>query len=151
MFRALFLVFLIVPLIEIYFLIQVGYAIGAGLTIFAVVATAIIGVGLLRMQGLSTMQRAQLSMAQGQIPATAMLEGIALLFSGAMLLTPGFFTDTIGFILLVPIFRRGLVKQLFNKGQFSFYGQSAYSSHRDTDPTIIEGEVVEHDADKQLK
>ena len=82
MFRSLFLLFLLVPLIEIYFLIQVGEVIGAGWTIFAVVATAVIGAGLLRMQGLSTMQRAQMTLAQGQVPAMQMMEGLTL-FSAA--------------------------------------------------------------------
>lgn len=150
MFRFLFVLFLLVPLIEIYFLIQVGEVIGAGWTIFAVVATAVIGAGLLRMQGLSTLKRAQSSMAKGQVPAIAMLEGVALLFSGAMLLTPGFVTDTIGFILLIPIVRLFLIKILFRKGQFSFYGQAMHSGHRHTASTIIEGEVVEDD-DRRIR
>lgn len=143
MFRSLLVLFLLVPLIEIYFLIQVGEVIGAAWTIFAVVATAVIGAGLLRMQGINTLQRAQLSMAQGQIPAIAMLEGVALLFSGAMLLTPGFFTDIIGFILLVPFFRQSLIKSVFSKGNFVFHGQ--------TDSTIIEGEIVDEDETRHLR
>ncbi len=154
MFRALFILFLLIPLIEIYFLIQVGKVIGAGWTIFAVVATAVIGAWLLRMQGFSTLQRAQMSIAQGQIPAIAMLEGVALVMSGALLLTPGFFTDTIGFLLLIPAVRQALIKRAFANGQFVFRGQTMHSHHTNgasmRDTTIIEGELVDDD-DKHLR
>lgn len=150
MFRSLFILFLLVPLIEIYFLIQVGSVIGAAWTVFLVVATAVIGAGLLRWQGLNTLQRAQASLAHGELPAIAMLEGVALLLSGAMLLTPGFFTDTIGFILLVPAFRQGLIKQVLSSGQFAFRGQTMHShtQHGYTDSSVIEGEVVDKDDDR---
>ncbi len=151
MFRSLFILFLLVPLIEIYFLIQVGEVIGAGWTIFLVVATAVLGAGLLRMQGFNTLQRAQTSMAQGQIPAVEMLEGVTLLFCGAMLLTPGFFTDAIGFILLVPAIRQALIKRVISKGQFSMYGQTMRSQQGGyRESTIIEGEIVD-DNEPRLK
>lgn len=150
MFRSLFILFLLVPLIEIYFLIQVGSVIGAAWTVFLVVATAVIGAGLLRQQGFSTLQRAQTTMAQGELPAIAMLEGVALLLSGAMLLTPGFFTDTVGFILLVPTFRQGLIKRALASGQFAFRGQTMRTHTRQgyTDSSVIEGEVVDNDDDR---
>jgi UPF0716 protein FxsA len=152
MFRFLFLLFLIVPLIEIYFLIQVGEVIGAGWTIFLVVATAVIGAGLLRMQGLSTMQRAQLTLAQGQVPALAMMEGLALLISGGMLLTPGFFTDASGFLLLIPPVRQALIKRMMANGQFSAHSRTGSSYRQKEDGHIIEGEVVDnHDEDRHLK
>jgi UPF0716 protein FxsA len=123
--------------------------IGSGWTIFAVVATAVIGVWLLRQQGFSTLQRAQLSIAQGQIPAVAMLEGVALIISGALLLTPGFFTDSIGFLLLIPIVRQALIKRAFQNGQFVYRSQSMHShySHGGAhhDSTIIEGELIDDD------
>lgn len=146
MFRFLFILFLLVPLIEIYFLIQVGEVIGAGWTIFAVVATAVIGAGLLRVQGFNTLQRAQLSMAQGELPAIQMLEGVALLISGGMLLTPGFFTDTIGFILLIPILRQALIKRILRSGQFSVYGQTTGSYQGQQQSTVIEGEIVDDES-----
>lgn len=153
MFRVLFLLFLLVPLIEIYFLIQVGEVIGAGWTIFLVVATAVIGAFLLRMQGLSTLQRAQMSMSQHQLPAMEMMEGVALLISGGLLLTPGFFTDTFGFILLVPPFRQALLKKMMQSGQFSMHSSMHERRHfgQDRDSTIIEGEVVDKDDDPRLR
>ena len=151
MFRSLFFLFLLIPLIEIYFLIQVGEIIGAGWTIFLVVATAVIGAGLLRMQGLNTLQKAQVSMAQGQLPAIAMFEGVALLFSGALLLTPGFFTDAVGFILLVPPIRQGLIKNVLASGQFTMYGQTSSGFSQKRDSSVIEGEIVDEEDDRHLR
>jgi len=95
-FRYLFLLFLLVPLVEIYFLIQVGKVIGAGWTVFFVVFTAVLGAALLRVQGLSTLNRVQRSLERGRLPAVELLEGLMLLVAGALLLTPGFVTDAIG-------------------------------------------------------
>lgn len=116
MLRLLFVLFLTIPLIEIYLLIKVGSVLGALPTVALVILTAIIGAGLLRMQGFVTMQRVRLSMARGEIPALEMLEGVVLLISGALLLTPGFFTDTIGFLGLIPPLRRGLILWLIDRG-----------------------------------
>lgn len=156
MFKLLFILFLLVPLVEIFFLIQVGQVIGAGWTIFLVVATAVIGAFLLRLQGFQTLHRAQRTMQQGQLPATEMLEGLCLLVSGALLLTPGFVTDTMGFLLLVPPMRQLLIAQMLKNSHFifsgrgaGFYRQSHYSSRRDED--IIEGEVVDEDDPRHLR
>ena len=147
MLRSLFILFLLVPLIEIYFLIQLGEEVGAGWTIFLVLATAFIGAGLLRMQGLSTMQRAQVSITQGQLPALAMLEGVALLISGGLLLTPGFFTDLAGFLLLIPLLRQALITRLIEKAQFSGYSSPQHNEK----PNIIEGEIVNEDDERHLR
>ena len=105
----LFLLFILVPLVEIYFLIQVGSVIGAIPTIGLVVFTALLGAMLLRFQGMTTLQRTRMSMAEGQVPALEMLEGVLLLFAGVLLLTPGFFTDAIGFAFLIPPLRQALI------------------------------------------
>ncbi len=88
MFRFWPVLFLIIPVIEIYLIIKVGGFIGAGWTILLIVLTAIIGVSLLRQQGLSTLMRANQAMSQGQIPAMEMMEGIFLAVGGALLITP---------------------------------------------------------------
>ena len=111
----LFLIFLFIPIIEIYFLIQVGSAIGAGFTIFAVVFTALLGAYLVRAQGLSTLGKVQSQMAAGNVPAMEMMEGLFLLVAGALLLTPGFFTDAIGFVMLTPPLRRWMIKSALNR------------------------------------
>ena len=107
-FRILLVLFLAIPLLEIYLLIKVGNSIGALNTVILVVLTAVIGAWLLRLQGISTLRRVQATAARGEMPAIEMLEGMMLFLSGALLLTPGFFTDTIGFILLVPPIRKAL-------------------------------------------
>ena len=109
MFPLIVFFFLAVPIIEIYLLIQVGQVIGAGWTVLLVVLTAVIGVWLLRIQGLSTLTRAQRKLQENELPAREILEGMALVVAGAFLLTPGFFTDTIGFLLLFPPTRISLV------------------------------------------
>ena len=112
MFPILALAFLIVPIVEIYLLIKVGQVIGAGWTVALVVLTAVIGVWLLRLQGLSTLLRARQKLEHDELPAQELLEGVCLVVAGALLLTPGFFTDTIGFLLLLPPSRRWLVRRL---------------------------------------
>jgi len=109
---VLVVVFLVIPISEIYLLIEVGGIIGPIPTIFLVVFTAVFGALLIRHQGVSTMLRARQEINQGTVPAMQMLEGAALLVSGALLLTPGFLTDTIGFVLLVPPLRRFLILKL---------------------------------------
>lgn len=157
MFRLLFVLFLIVPLIELFFLIQVGQVIGAGWTIFLVIATAVIGAFLLRMQGFQTFHRAQTTIKRGEMPAMEMLEGLFLLISGAMLLTPGVVTDTLGFLLLVPAIRQLLITQMLKNRQFIFSSrrtagfthQTFYRSHYHED--VIEGEVIDDDEPRHLR
>jgi len=142
MFPVLALIFIVVPVIEIFLLIQVGSIIGAWWTIGFVVLTAVIGVRLLKIQGISTMMRAQEKMRTGQMPAQEMLEGLGLIVAGAFLLTPGFFTDAIGFILLIPPARAWLVSRVAASmavsGRFvQTHGSvSPNSSH---DPDVIDG------------
>ena len=109
-FQIIFLVVLIIPFAEIYLLLQVGSVIGAFPTIFLVVFTAALGAWLLRQQGFSTFRRFQDSLAQGVIPAYEMIEGPIILLGGALLLTPGFITDIIGFACLVPSLRKRIAQ-----------------------------------------
>ena len=148
-FVILLALFFLVPLVEIYLLIEVGSVIGAFPTIFAVVFTAVLGAWLLRIQGFSTLRRVQQTAAQGGIPAIELLEGAMLLVAGALLLTPGFFTDAIGFLCLVPPVRRVMALWFFQR-IFRFPGgrggpgsggfQSGDSHHHHHRPNVIEGE-----------
>lgn len=99
-FPLLMLAFLLIPIAEIYVLITVGGLVGVGATILLVVATAVIGAALMRAEGLATLRRIQSEMGQGGLPAQSLIEGVMLLFAGALLLTPGFLTDALGFFLL---------------------------------------------------
>ncbi len=101
--------FIAVPLCEIALFIAVGSRIGVLATIAVVVLTAVAGAVLVRRQGLATLQRARADMEADRIPAGAMAEGLAILFAGALLLTPGFLTDAMGFALLIPALRSRVV------------------------------------------
>jgi UPF0716 protein FxsA len=107
-FPPLLLLFLFVPLLEIWLLIKVGSLIGALPTVALVVLTAVIGAALARYQGLATLQRLQSTLARGEAPAIEMVEGVILLLGALLLLTPGFFTDALGFACLIPPLRRRL-------------------------------------------
>ena len=101
-----------VPLLEIALFIEVGGWIGLWPTLALIVLTAVIGAGMLRQQGLSVLMRAQRQLAEGALPVLAVFEGLCLVLAGALLLTPGFFTDAVGGVLLVPAVRRALYRQV---------------------------------------
>lgn len=109
------LLFILVPLAELAILIKLGEIIGVGATILLVISTAVLGVSLLKRQGLAALARARSSMDAGEFPIESVIDGVCLLVAGAFLLTPGLLTDTIGFLLLVPAFRRRLAHWIFDK------------------------------------
>ncbi|MEO1316387.1 MAG: FxsA family protein [Pseudomonadota bacterium] len=98
----LFLALLLVPLIEIGLFIEVGGWIGLWPTIAVVILTAVIGTVLLRAQGLATLNELQARLARGDDPGRTLAHGALILVAGVVLLTPGFFTDAVGFMLLIP-------------------------------------------------
>ncbi len=106
----LFLLFFVgAPLMELYFLIQVGSVIGALPTIALSVLTAVIGGTLVRLQGIHVLLRVREAMDRGEAPALELMDGAALLVTGFLLLLPGFITDVVGFLLLIPALRRALI------------------------------------------
>ncbi|TVZ39978.1 UPF0716 protein FxsA [Alteromonadaceae bacterium 2753L.S.0a.02] len=107
--RVFTLLFIVIPILEMWLLITVGSVIGALPTIGLVFLTAMMGLALLRQQGFSTLIRAQTRMQQGELPASEMIEGIFLAVGGALLLTPGFFTDALGFCCLIPGLRQIII------------------------------------------
>lgn len=113
MLRLLFILFITVPLLELYVLIEVGSGIGGLSTILLCLFTAALGGLLIRLQGLSTLLDAQRRMAMGEFPAEHGAHGLLLGLAGLLLFTPGFITDSIGFVLLVPAIRRLIIRRLF--------------------------------------
>ncbi|MCK5869184.1 exlusion protein FxsA [Methylococcaceae bacterium HT1] len=142
--QLVFLVFLIVPFIEIYLLLQIGGIVGVFPTILLVVSTAIIGAGLLRQQGLATWQRFQDNLQKGEIPAYEMVEGPILLVGGALLLTPGFFTDVIGFACLIPPARKKIAQYIIEK-RLVQAGVAPQRQKPKEQPGVIEGEFKRDD------
>lgn len=114
--RHPFLVFFLFSLSEAILLAKVGSQIGWGWTILAIVSTAMIGSAMWRQQGLETWRRVNQRMAAGELPGSELIEGVMLIVGGALLITPGFITDTVGFLLLFPVSRKAAAKWLFSKG-----------------------------------
>lgn len=114
MFIKLLFVFISVPLLELYVLLQIGRWLGALPTIALVIVTAICGSVLMRSEGLLTLQRIQLSLQQGQMPTEELLDGLLILLGGLCLLTPGFCTDLFGLSLLLP-WSRPLLKSALRR------------------------------------
>ena len=111
-----FILFLVVPVAEIYLLIEVGSLVGALWTIFLVVLTAVLGAWLVRLQGIATWQRFRKSLKREGVPAMELIEGLCLLVAGTLLLTPGFFTDAVGFACLTPPLRRAAIRYMLRRG-----------------------------------
>ena len=159
MFGKLFLLFAILPIIEIALLVNVGEQIGGWNTVGLVIITAFIGAWLVRQQGLSTLIEAQRRMQTGEIPGQQMAEGLLLVVAGVLLVTPGFITDGIGFLLSMPLTRPVIARSLLKhmqvnvirqQGQAGF-GQTWHSHQADAQPrspderdsSVIEGEYVD--------
>ena len=148
-FLLLLLAFILVPVAEISVLIRVGGAIGPLNTILFVIFTAILGAYLVRQQGFATLQKLRAETDAGRMPAMQIAEGVALLFAGAVLLTPGFITDAFGFALLMPPIRQAVIKFFASRvmvqaAQTGFYSTHTTNTPRRSDGSVIEGEVVDH-------
>ena len=113
---ALLAVFIVVPLAELYVILKVGDAIGAVWTILLLAADSVLGSVLLRAQGRSVWRRFNAAVAQGTMPHREVIDGVLVIFGGAFLITPGFLTDIVGLLLLIPptraLIRRLLVRRL---------------------------------------
>lgn len=102
MFFKLLLLFILVPLAELYLFLTLGKHIGIGPTLAIIILTAFLGAALTRSQGARALSNFRRATAEGRLPAREALDGLLILLAGAVLLTPGFLTDTVGFLLLIP-------------------------------------------------
>ncbi len=134
--------FVVLPILEMYILIKVGGVFGALNTIALVLLTALIGILLLRQQGFKTLFNARNKLMQSELPAEEIVTGIFLAAGGALLLTPGFVTDFIGFLFLVP-FTRSWFMSLISS---NFFFNTRFSQHKAQEKTDwIEGEYRKDD------
>ena len=108
MLLKLFLAFTIIPIIEIYLLIEIGSMFGALIAVALVILTGFLGAFLARMQGLQTLYRIQESLREGRMPSGELLDALLIGIAGLVLLTPGFLTDSAGFLLLIPATRNAI-------------------------------------------
>ena len=154
----LFLLFLCVPLIEIALFIQIGGLIGLWPTLGIVVLTAVLGTWLVRTQGQMAIAQLRDSFSQLNDPTEPLAHGAMILIAGALLLTPGFFTDAVGFALLFPPFRSAAFRYVRARVTVQSFEMGAtktrtYSTrprpNRQQDPDIIEGEFHEIDPEKR--
>ena len=132
--NTLFLIILLVPLLEIYLFIEIGGQIGAFNTILIILTTAIIGIYFVRLQGLNTLKSGVTQIYKNQIPVYEMMSGAALAVAAVLLIIPGFATDVVGFLLILPL-TRNLI--------FKFLGKK-YKKKRIKDD-LIEGEYEDKD------
>ncbi len=135
--------FIAVPLIEIALFIQVGGIIGLWPTLGVVVLTAIVGAYLVRSQGLTELERLRSSLSELSDPAEPLAHGAMILFAGALLLTPGFFTDTVGLALLIRPVRAWILEQLRKRIVVSRFEYGTPPTRPPVDPDILDGEHTE--------
>ncbi|WP_181349819.1 FxsA family protein [Thalassobacillus sp. CUG 92003] len=128
MFRWLLLLIIIVPALEIGILVWAGNIIGPWWVILLIISTGVLGAWLAKQQGLETIRHFQQSMSMGQMPRDTLLDGACILVGGTVLLTPGFITDAIGFLLLLPVTRTplkrvigSLIRKMMDKGTITIY------------------------------
>ncbi len=139
----LFLAFLAIPLIEIALFIQVGGAIGLWPTLGVVVLTAILGTWLVRTQGMLAIGQLRSSFSRLDDPTEPLAHGAMILIAGALLLTPGFFTDGIGFALLMPPVRLALIKWMRSRVQVQSFDMGGSRPDRDRNADVIDGDYQE--------
>ena len=145
MFLLLLIIFIVIPIIEISLFIEIGSFIGSFNTILLIFTTALIGVYFVRQQGISTYSKLYNQLQNQEAPIQTMFEGLVILISGILLITPGFFTDALGFLGLIPLTRVIFIKIVANS-VLSRYGMKNQSS----DDGSIEGdfEEINDDEDK---
>jgi UPF0716 protein FxsA len=123
------LLFTVFALLDFVILFSVGAQIGLLATLALILATGFIGLYLVRREGVATLQRAQQRLAKGEIPSTELMTGAALIFGGALLMAPGFLSDTLGFLCLLPTSRRALGKLLAHL-PFQIRGHTSYEHYQ---------------------
>jgi UPF0716 protein FxsA len=150
---SLFLL-LLFPLIELALLIKVGSIIGVGWTLFLIIASAFIGAALLRVAGVATAWRARERLARGELPEQEMLEGLLIAVGGVVLMLPGFISDILGILCLIPFTRRLLLSGVRRRIQEQALRQRAFAddpqaqSRGPQGPNVIEGEYERRDSDR---
>ena len=140
--NTVLLAVILIPIVEIYLFIKIGSQIGAFTTIFLVFFTAIVGVYYARYEGINTLRSGMMQIIKNQIPAHELISGAAIAFAAILLIIPGFATDLIGFLLIIPITRKLILGRLNKK----FENKETKKSN------FIEGdfEDIEDDNDRKI-
>ena len=148
-----FLFFIIIPLIEVMLFIKIGQHIGLWNTIIIIIFTGIIGAILVKSQGITILNKALEEIKSNKIPIFSILEGIAILIAGAFLLTPGFLTDTLGCILLIPKTRNLIISYIskYLKKRTVYKDKTSFYSKDKDKEKIFEGDYEEIDDNEKKK
>lgn len=132
--NSVLLIFIGIPTLEIYLMIKIGGKIGALNTVLLIFLTAIIGIYFAKREGIKTMKSGVIGMYQNKIPVNEIISGASIALAALLLITPGFFTDTLGFLLLIPYTRKILISIFIKKGTNS-------TSQKNTN--VLDGEIIE--------
>ncbi|MDY0917911.1 FxsA family protein [Pseudomonas viridiflava] len=162
--RVFLLMFLLFPVLELFILVRVGMSIGFLWTFLLVLATSMLGLFVMRVAGFATALRARESLSRGELPAQQMLEGLMVAVGGGLLLLPGFISDILGVICLLPVTRRLLISKVRQRAEAQAMRQRAFADdlqsradeqtansrahaiHQPTrEPDVIEGEFEHRD------
>ena len=138
--NTFFLIFIVLPALEIFFMIKIGSEIGALSTLALIFLTAILGVFSARVQGIQTLKSGLVNLYQNKVPIYELISGASIAFAAVLLIIPGFLTDLIGFILLVPFTRRVLFKIIFKN-------KTTVDKHKEKIDTI-DGEIIKKEKDE---
>ena len=138
--NTFFLIFIALPALEIFFMIKIGSEIGALSTLALIFLTAILGVFFARVQGIQTLKSGLINLYQNKIPIYELISGASIAFAALLLIIPGFLTDMVGFILLVPITRNILLKIIFKN--------KTVINKQENKVDTIDGEMIKNDKDE---
>ena len=137
--NSFFLLFIGVPALEVFLMIKIGGEIGALNTVSLILLTAIVGIYFAKLEGIKTMRSGVMNLYQNKIPIYEMISGASIAIAALLLIIPGFFTDTIGFLILVPFTRKILISFLVKKQNIS---------NRQEDKKTLDGEIIEDKKDE---
>ena len=137
--NSFFLIFIGIPAVEIFLMIKIGGFIGALNTVFLIFFTAIIGIYFAKMQGLKTMKSGVINLYQNKLPIYEIITGASIAIAAFLLIIPGFFTDVVGFLLIIPITRKIIINLIFKK-------KSVPEKYQNDD--TLDGEIIEDKKDE---
>ena len=138
--NTFFLIFIVLPALEIFFMLKIGSEIGALSTLALIFVTAILGVFFARVQGINTLKSGLINLYQNKIPIYELISGASIAFAAVLLIVPGFLTDFIGFILLIPFTRKILFKMIFRN-------RTTINRQKENVDTI-DGEIIKKEKDE---
>ena len=138
--NTFFLIFIVLPALEIFFMIKIGAEIGAFNTVALIFLTALVGIFYARLQGIQTLKSGLINLYQNKIPIYELISGASIAFAALLLIIPGFLTDVVGFILLIPITRNILLKIIFKN--------KTVINKQENKVDTIDGEIIKNDKDE---